>query len=268
MRDLLCAGTRTLTLLLATLSLHAHAQAPKNTTANLGWGSSWTAPVDEHDRQRREFIRQCETASSSHNYLGVISLCNQQLQKEPNSVEALVLRANAAQHVKHYDQALADVDHAREIAQRQNLTSVSAGMWNLRAHIHASADDYPASLRDLQTALKADKNDPEILNDLAWLRATAPDATVRDGHDSVSLARKAVALCPQPTSYRVIDTLAAAYAEASDYPRAVKCEKRALSDAGKAIKDPTISQKFQKEATNRIQLFEQNQPYHAAAPES
>ena len=260
------AALSVITSLLTALPSLAHGQTKRDSATDLGWGSSWTAPVNDQQRQTQAFIQQCETASKAHDFQKELELCDRQLQKEPNSVAALAVRADAHRHLKKYGQALADVDRARDLTRQQNLPTATAELWSLRAHVHASAGDYPAALEDLHVALRTNETDPAILNDLAWLRATAPDEAVRNGRDGVRLAHKAITLLPKPTSYSVTDTLAAAYAEANDYSHAVDCEKRAMSDANGEIKDSGKAQRFQKEAAERLQLFEQHQPYHAAAP--
>ena len=65
-----------------------------------------------------------------------------------------------------------------------------------------------------------------LLNNLAWMLATNPEATVRDGPAAVSLAEKACRL----TSFEkavLIGTLAAAYAEAGRFGEAVSAAERA-----------------------------------------
>jgi hypothetical protein len=71
---------------------------------------------------------------------------------------------------------------------------------------------------------------PRMLDELAWLLVTYPDSKSRDGAEAVRLAEKACVL----TERRIpvfLDTLAAAYAEAGDFPRAVAAGEEALSVA-------------------------------------
>jgi hypothetical protein len=69
-----------------------------------------------------------------------------------------------------------------------------------------------------------------MLDELAWLLATFPDSNVRDGNEAVRVAERACNL----TNRRVpafLATLAAAYAEAGDFSRAVASAEEAVSKA-------------------------------------
>jgi hypothetical protein len=58
------------------------------------------------------------------------------------------------------------------------------------------------------------------LNNLAWIRATSPQAEFRDSSEAVRLAERACAM----TGYKIplyVETLAAAYAEAGRFDEAV-----------------------------------------------
>ena len=65
------------------------------------------------------------------------------------------------------------------------------------------------------------------MNCLAWVLATCPEASVRNGAEAVELARRAVKLSDgrEPA---ILGTLAAAYAEAGRFPEAVQTARKAL----------------------------------------
>ena len=58
-----------------------------------------------------------------------------------------------------------------------------------------------------------------MLDKLAWLLATYPDAKSRDGAEAVQLAERGCALTDRRIP-ALLDTLAVAYAEAGDFARA------------------------------------------------
>jgi Flp pilus assembly protein TadD len=89
------------------------------------------------------------------------------------------------------------------------------------------AGDRPGARLHFEKALALDPHNQRILNNLAWLMATAPEDSVRDGKRAVELALAAA----QATAFRdptVLDTLAAAFAEAGDFPKAMEAAHRAL----------------------------------------
>lgn len=64
-------------------------------------------------------------------------------------------------------------------------------------------------------------------NNLAWLLATCPDGTARNGAKAIVLAEELVAYEPHDAAY--LDTLASAYAEAGRFDDAVQTQQKALS---------------------------------------
>ena len=98
----------------------------------------------------------------------------------------------------------------------------------------------------------------DLLNNLAWLLATCPEASQRNGPEAVQLAEKACQL----THYNVplvIGTLAAAYAEAGRFDDAVWMGEKACAQA-EENHEPELLQK------NRefLELYRAHKPYHEA----
>jgi tetratricopeptide (TPR) repeat protein len=71
---------------------------------------------------------------------------------------------------------------------------------------------------------------PRMLDELAWLLATYPDSKSRDGTEAVGLAEHACDLTERRIP-SLLDTLAAAYAETGDFPRAIIAAEEALNRA-------------------------------------
>jgi tetratricopeptide (TPR) repeat protein len=107
-----------------------------------------------------------------------------------------------------------------------------------------------------QTALKIQPGNPDFQKNLAWLRATCPKAALRNGAEAIDLARRADRLCAGQRP-DVLDTLAAAYAEASWFPEA-------LATAGKALKlaKQQDARALADAIQARIALYEAGKPYH------
>jgi tetratricopeptide (TPR) repeat protein len=94
---------------------------------------------------------------------------------------------------------------------------------------------------------------------LAWDLATSPEPRRRWGKYAVIVAEQA-ALVSGTTNVQVLDTLAAAYAEAGRFTEAVDTARAALAQAN-AGKDINRA----REIAERLHLFENRQPFHAAA---
>jgi tetratricopeptide (TPR) repeat protein len=98
----------------------------------------------------------------------------------------------------------------------------------------------------------------EALNNLAWLLATCPEPTVRNGARAVSLAERACEITRfQNTLF--IGTLAAAYAEAGRFSEAVAMAQKA-SQVGAIWNENALIKKNQELA----ELYRAGTPYHEA----
>ena len=68
---------------------------------------------------------------------------------------------------------------------------------------------------------------------MAWLLATSPEESLRNGSKAVELAQQANELV-NGNSPVILRVLAAAYAETGDFPKAIEAGQQALALAGKA----------------------------------
>jgi TPR repeat protein len=114
-------------------------------------------------------------------------------------------------------------------------------------------------LRDDGEALKwyrqaAGQGDLVAMKRVAWLQATCPNPSLRNGTNAVEYARKALAAAG-PKDAVALDTLAAAYAEAGQFDQAIRTEKQAI-DGSKREAD-------QKEYQARLKLYQNKKPYRA-----
>ena len=91
----------------------------------------------------------------------------------------------------------------------------------------AKAPDGLQRLRDIATNAP---DSPRMLDELAWLLATYPDSNSRDGAEAVRLSERACTLTDRRAP-ALLATLAAACAEAGDFPRAVAAGEEALNQA-------------------------------------
>ena len=99
--------------------------------------------------------------------------------------------------------------------------------------------DSQSALKAFASGLKADANNLSLLNNLAWQLASHPDQKIRDGNLAVRHAEKAANLTQQ-SDPSVLDTLAAAYAEAGLFAQAVATAEKALALA-KTSRNQTLA---------------------------
>jgi spermidine synthase len=136
------------------------------------------------------------------------------------------------------------------------LEPMESAAYTLAANLMDQRGQRARAIEVLRRGSASLPNDPDIANDLAWRLATSPDVRLRNGDEAVALAERAVAVGRREDPH-VLDTLAAAYAEAGRFGEAVATATRALEAAeGKDAQ-------FVASVTARRSLYEQRVAYHA-----
>jgi len=176
---------------------------------------------------------------------------NKVMELNPEFSGAYLNRGNIYARQGELEKAIADYNAA--LFRDQNLADVYLN----RANTFLRMKDYRHALPDFQTAVQMNIKKPErALNSLAWLRATCPEAEMRNGKEAVELALKACELS-EWKDWGIIDTLAAAYAEQGDFDRAIEYQKQVLQ-IGKFAND------YDK-IKEHLALYEQHTPYREVA---
>jgi tetratricopeptide (TPR) repeat protein len=115
------------------------------------------------------------------------------------------------------------------------------------------------AIANYQKALQIEPANPKALNNLAWLLATCPEASPRNGNKAVELARQANTLTGGKNPL-ILHTLAAALAEAGRFSEAVETAQRALQLAG-AQSNTGLAGQLQSE----LKLYQAGSPLHIPA---
>ena len=116
--------------------------------------------------------------------------------------------------------------------------------------------DAAGAAAHFRQAMQLEPTDRWVKNNLAWLLATAPQASLRDGRKAVELARQAEELAGEESPI-ILHTLAAAYAEAGQYSQALETARRALAIAG-AQSNTRLVDALQTE----MELYQAGKPFH------
>jgi tetratricopeptide (TPR) repeat protein len=152
------------------------------------------------------------------------------------------VRDNFARVSDSFDQAKADP-----------LEPVRTTAPKIFAQFCASHGQFTNAVNICREAIISNPNDDWSYNLLAWIEATCPDSSVRDGKDAITAATKACELTHW-SQWSWIDTLAAAYAESGDFQRAIQYQEMALR-----IGNPPSSEL--QAMRERLALYKQSQPY-------
>jgi tetratricopeptide (TPR) repeat protein len=111
------------------------------------------------------------------------------------------------------------------------------------------------AVAEYEAALALQTANPQLLNNLAWALATCPEDSVRNGARAVELARQANELTGDKNP-QVLGTLAAAWAETGNFPKAIETAGRALELATAQTNNVQI------EALRaRLELYHNKKPF-------
>lgn len=122
--------------------------------------------------------------------------------------------------------------------------------YDRRAKIRCERKDFRQAIRDFEQSILCDPEFPDAYMGLAWLLATCPDESIRDGKRAIQLAMRA---CTQagPDWPHGWNVLAAAYAEAGQFDEAVRYQMKTLEDPYTTDDD----------YRQRLALYQQKKPF-------
>jgi tetratricopeptide (TPR) repeat protein len=115
---------------------------------------------------------------------------------------------------------------------------------------------------DYERAFKIEPHDVGLLNNYAWVLATAPEDNLRDGHRAIAMATDACRQTEYKADY-ILSTLAAAYAETGDFESARKWAAAAVEAKPSENAEPTRKDELKKE----LQSYKDNKPWRESLPE-
>jgi len=215
-----------------------------------------------------------------------IFYCEKAIVMEPNDPDAQVALANALFQKKRIDDAI--VHYQKAVTLRPDYFLARYGLGhallekgelgaaiehcqaallirpdNAECHtiLGIALDEKGQSVEAIQHYEKALEISPQsvsALNNLAWLLATSHNERLRNGARAIQLARQADQLS-QGANALVLRTLAAGYAEAGQFGKAIESARAAI-DVAQAQGDNSLAETLKQE----IALYELALPYREA----
>jgi tetratricopeptide (TPR) repeat protein len=176
------------------------------------------------------------------------------LRINPLSVESHYILGRFLLDQDHAEQALPELKTAIEI--RPHFVACEEALARANENLGKGAE----ALAHWRKALDIEPGRVSATLGAAWLLATTPDASLRNGPEALSLAEGAQDLVPAEDP-DVLDTLAAAYAENGQFAKAAASAERALELAvarGNASQSAAIRA--------RMLLYMENKPYRSERP--
>ncbi len=219
--------------------------------------------------------------SQKGNLQAALEDCNASIQLEPNNPRHFNSRGTLREAAGDLDEAVSDYTEAIRLKPGYAMPFFNRAIaWRKKGQTAKCISDYTESLRlnpqdpeayfgraaawkdqkelpraveDYRQAIRLKPDHLSVLNDLAWLLATAADGKLRDGKRAIEYSTKACELTKWQNS-GFLDTLAAAYAEAGDFEAAVKWQIKVVALA------PNKESKV--DAEKHLELYKKKMPFH------
>jgi tetratricopeptide (TPR) repeat protein len=176
------------------------------------------------------------------------------LKLKPDCIEVHANLSSALLRLGQRDEALKHLEKVVELSPADPMPRNNLGV------ILATQGRFAEAAAQFQKALQLQPDYVEARKSLAWLRASCPQASLRNGDEAVEHARRADQLCSS-RRVDVLDALAAAYAEAGHFPDALTTARKALDLATRQK-----ARAWMDVLRTRIVLYEAGKPYHQVPP--
>jgi len=227
---------------------------------NLGSASLQEGRTQESIAQYREACEINPADANAHCNLGVV-LCQQGLIEEAIGQYREAVRINPAFAQAHYNlgNVLRQQGRTEEaISEYREAVRIDPAFTDAQHNLDSVLRQQAGieeAIADAQEVLELHPANPAVQNNLAWMLATASQASLRNGARAVLLATQA----SQESGGKnplILRTLAAAYAQAGQFPNAVQTAQMALQAAG-----PQGNTALAGALRREIKLYGAAQPY-------
>ena len=226
---------------------------------NLGLALAGTGKWEEAIAQYHQALEIDPDYPEVHNNLGA-ALAGQRKWEEAIAHYRKALEVNPRYAEVHSNLGVAVARAGRldeAIAHFQKAVEINPNSADVRNNLGVAlvrTGNVEEALAHWREALRAEPNHLAVLNQTARVLATSPEASVRNGAEAVALAERAARLSGGREP-EILDTLAAAYAEAGRFPEAIETTRRAVTLALEAN-----NQSLAEVLRARIALYEAKMP--------
>ncbi len=232
-----------------------------------------------------EFIQKASALWNQGDYKGAVLVYDEAIKHHPRESGFFNNRANAHAALRQHDKALADYGEALRINPGNDHIYSTRGMtyyqmgdydhaiadldiavkdsphgvnFDLRGRAYHAKGDFRAAFADYVRGAQTTPGYTLTFLDLAWLLATCPDGSIRDGQKASQYANLAAGVL-QADRPEVSVALAAAHAEQRDYAAAIQLEQELLK------KLPPNSDEVGR-SSERLKLYQAHQPMRSPMP--
>jgi tetratricopeptide (TPR) repeat protein len=198
---------------------------------------------------------QAQSAYEAGDFQKATDLLTDAATFAPEEPEIYINRGNAFSELGKLGAALSDYDtailkatpvwtgkHARQFAD----------IYYNRGYAYEHAGLVAKAIPDYEQTIVADADYPDVKNNLAWILATSTDPALRDPKRAIELSTRENEK-KRWKAPSALDTIAAAYAAAGDFGKAVEMAKKAITLSD----DATATTRYRE----RLALYEKQQAY-------
>ena len=198
-------------------------------------------------------LRRAEAFQGLHRYDEAIAACSQIIRLNPSRVEGYGCRAHAEDLKGDVSDAILDLGEVLKRAPGDSGTLFD------RANMEIETQQWSAARADMVSLSSGPPLEPASEDWCAHQLATSMQPELRDGKAAVVLATRACEATGWKNS-TYLETLASAYAEAGDFPEAIKWVRRAIDAA--QTDDPAAEEVLHWQLTER---YEKGLPFRLDA---
>ncbi len=234
--------------------------------------ADFTESIRRNDFDREAYIGRATAHHAFGKRLEAMLDIDEFIKRSPKQADGYIFRAVLWRTRGENSKPTTDLQTALALAPERD------DAYFLRAVIAYQDDAYRIAIDDLERVARANPRHADAHALLAWIRATCPDASFRDGRIAIESATVACKLSHFRNA-RHIAALAAAHAEANDFRSAVKWQlevvkmlgradpagQRSSGDSALSIVLKTPGRDKRTEEEGRLKAYRDGKPYREAA---